>query len=88
MYCGVRRRRLIHTYPEGLLSVSSEIPLRDSGGGDRTAMKETPPNNCETQTQQSNPSLKIFISVLLSREERDTLAGGSDGTAPGGSITG
>lgn len=31
--CGIK------TYPEALLSVSSEIPLRDSGGGDITVRR-------------------------------------------------
>lgn len=32
---------LFKTYPEALLSVSSEIPLSDSGGGDRTVEQTT-----------------------------------------------
>lgn len=49
----------IKTYPEALPSVSSEIPLRDSGGGDRTGEKT---NTCtHFSVQNRHPSNKVTI---------------------------
>lgn len=46
-------RELNNTYPETLLSVSNEIPLRDSGGGDITGGRT---DVCYTQNPQKKPT--------------------------------
>lgn len=73
----------METYPEALLSVSREIPLSDSGGGDITVRYS---HNLESKLTTSNSRTTLYRP--LSREEREDFFGRSMGTAPGGSIFG
>lgn len=79
------------TYPETLLSVSREIPLRDSGGGDITGQGhegQLGPVN-ERVEQKLDQRVCFGVLVLLSREEHvEVFLAGSITTAPGGTRTG
>lgn len=73
-------------YPEALLSVSSDIPLRDSGGGDITGKKYARIKICPLKSEYAS---LWSMCILLSREEwEEDLCDGSIITAPGGSRTG